>query len=616
MDATAKKLLKLLDSDDLELRVSAAQVFSELGISSKPVIKALGKCLREPYEPIQMAALKGLARLGASDVAHLVVPMILKGGDIREHVMAVVAAIGPSAVPQLRDLYDDADFNGRRAIITSLSALNGKPAVEFMLNKLAEESFEQQQHLLACLAEAINAMKPAQQTPIFPLVQKLLRGKPDPSSPYLHISGLILLGCFRGRSLAARARKILRNYADPKHLPEIRRFALVSLYRQSDELKATPDFLRFLQKSLCDSDWENVAQHALTGFKKVDLNSKDCLKLVQLLNKSPHFTVHIHVFERLTGINRPEIASAIVPFLSDSRFRVREAAETALRQISSGIESLFKTLVESEDLEVTQRVNSILQEFPQKTRRKYLDRAVKRLLLLFERNDVRYRSFLEFVKGVDPEPLRAKVHEKVLKLKNGASREKWARICVYMQLLWDNHMITSEGRYHFAIALIRQSARNLDPASRRSDLGLRVLRALIYDSYEELVEKIVADKQLKPDDYYYLGFHFAEESEQMGQFGVRMLQHLVETFPRSQISPQAQQKLKLHLPEEPEDQDEAAEKKPSRKKAASKRGSSKKAGKASGKKKSGSSRRVTINVSASTSAARKAKSPRKKTSKS
>ena len=106
MDATAKKLLKLLDSDDLELRVAAARVFSELGISSKPVIKALGKCLREPYEPIQLAALKGLARLGASDVAHLVIPMILKGGDVREHVMAVVAAIGPSAVPQLRDLYD------------------------------------------------------------------------------------------------------------------------------------------------------------------------------------------------------------------------------------------------------------------------------------------------------------------------------------------------------------------------------------------------------------------------------------------------------------------------------------------------------------------------------
>lgn len=614
MDATAKKLLKLLDSNDYELRVSVAQVFSELGISSKPVIKALGNCLREPYEPIQLAALKGLARLGAADVAHLVVPMILKGGEVREHVLAVIAAIGPSAVPQLRDLYDEADFNGRRAIITSLSTLNGKPAIEFMLKKLGEESFEQQQHLLARLAEAINAMMPAQQTPVFPLVQKLLRGKPDPSSPYLHISGLILLGCFRGKSLAGRARKILRNYSDPKHLPEIRRFALVSLYRQSDELKATPEFLRFLQKCLCDPDWENVAQHALTGFKKLDLNSKDCLKLVQLLNNSPHFTVHIHVFERLEGINRPEIASAIVPFLSDSRFRVREAAEAALRQIASGIESLFKTLVDSEDLEVTQRVNAILQEFPQKTRLKYLDRAVKRLLLLFERNDARYRSFLEFVKGVDPEPFRKKVHDKVLKLKNGGSRDKWSRISIYMQLLWDNHMITSEGRYHFAIALVRQSMRNLDPASRRSDLGLRVLRALIYDSYEDLVEKIIADKQVKPEDFYYLGFHFAEESEQMGEFGIRMLQHLVETFPRNKISQQAEHKLKLHLGE-PE---ETAEEKNSKTSGSS----VKKSRKAAGKKNSASSsRRVTINVRASTSAARKARpkksqSTRKRASKS
>ena len=35
MDATTKKLLNLLGSDDLELRVAAAQVFSELGISTR-----------------------------------------------------------------------------------------------------------------------------------------------------------------------------------------------------------------------------------------------------------------------------------------------------------------------------------------------------------------------------------------------------------------------------------------------------------------------------------------------------------------------------------------------------------------------------------------------------
>ena len=251
-------------------------------------------------------------------------------------------------------------------------------------------------------------------------------------------------------------------------------------------------------------------------------------------------------------------------------------------------------------------MNSILQEFPQKTRRKYLDRAVKRLILLFERNDVRYRSFLEFVKGVDADPLRTKVYQKAVKLKNGSSRDKWVRIIEYMQLLWDHHMITSEGRYFFAIALIRQSSRDLDPASRRSDLGLRVLRALIYDSYIELVEKITVDKHIGAEDYYYLGFHFAEEGEQMGRFGIRMLRHLVEAFPRNKIAEQAQQKLRLHLGDEVEEE-EAVE---SSKAAKAKKPAGKKKPKTKSKKKS--SRRVTIDVSASTSAARKARSAKKK----
>jgi hypothetical protein len=42
--------------------------------------------------------------------------------------------------------------------------------------------------------------------------------------------------------------------------------------------------------------------------------------VVSLLHKSPHFSVHIHVFERLRGQDSREVARAIIPFLSDSRF--------------------------------------------------------------------------------------------------------------------------------------------------------------------------------------------------------------------------------------------------------------------------------------------------------
>ena len=124
------------------------------------------------------------------------------------------------------------------------------------------------------------------------------------------------------------------------------------------------------------------------------------------------------------------------------------------------------------------------------------------------------------------------------------------------------------------------------------------------------MEKITVDKHIGPEDYYYLGFHFAEEGEQMGRFGIRMLRHLVEAFPRNKIAEQAQQKLRLHLGDEVEEEEVVEPSKAEKaKKPAGKKKSKTKSKKKSKKK---SSRRVTIDVSASTSAARKARSAKKK----
>ena len=134
---------------------------------------------------------------------------------------------------------------------------------------------------------------------------------------------------------------------------------------------------------------------------------------------------------------------------------------------------------------------------------------------------------------------------------------------------------------------------------------------MIYDSYEELVDKITVDKHVKPEDYYYLGFHFAEEGEQMGRFGISMLKHLVEAFSRNQLAEQAQQKLRLHLGDEEEEVEEEAASSAKEKAPAAKKPAGKKKSKKAKKSKKSSSRRVTIDVSASTSAARKARPAKK-----
>ena len=545
MNALLKKLAQLLDSNDLELRIAAMKVITEIGFSSKLVIQSLGRCLREPHDELRLGALRALARLGAKDVAHTVVPLILESGPLREQAMAVISAVGPAVISQLKVLYPEADFHGKRAVITALAKIGGKPALQFLLKILPEEPFEIQKHLALCICEALDRMTPALQAPIYSMAMRLLRSKEIEKHPQVLVTGAILLGHFRGSSLAARARHELRALADKKHPSEVRRHALVSFNRLVAEAKLSSSDEQFLWKALLDEDWHNVAQQALTSFQRLDIPKKALPKLVTLLHQSPHFSLHIHIFERLQTSDRPEVAEAILPFLADPRFRVRDAAEAALRKMPTSIESLFALLMKTEDLEVTQRVNAILKDFPQETRQKYVERAAGRLLSLFEENDLHYKSFLEFVKSLDPDPLRRRIYEKAQTHKKSKAKDRWERMAGLLQILWDNHLITAEGRYLLALALVKSSPKDLAPAARRANLGLRVIRALIYDNYDGLVKRLVHDKDLDSDDYFYLGFHFSEEGDDMRPFATAMLEHVVKKYPKAKVTGPAAHKLQL-----------------------------------------------------------------------
>lgn len=539
-----KRLVGLLDSGDIALRIAAARVVSELGIRTRSVVQALGRCLKEPHEELRAVALSALARLGAADVAPMVVPLILSPGPLREHAMSVIAAVGPSVTPQLKSLYGQADFHGKRAVATAISRVGGKDGLSFLVKILPSEPFELQKHVTLCLSEALERLPPRDQAPVLSSILRLVRERGMAKLPQVLASGAVLLGHARG-ALVPRAREALRQLIDKKHPPEVRRHAIISWGRLISENEIRPRDIEFLFGLLRDEDWHNIAQHALYGLQKLSLDSKHLGRLIDLLRESPHFSVHIHVFERLQTCDRPEIARAILPFLSDPRFRVREAAETALRKMPSAIDSLFFLLMKTDDLEVTQRINAILRDFPQETRAKYMGRAVARLFELFEANDPHYKSFLEFAKAVDPEALRKRVYEAAAALKRSRRSDRWERIAGLVQMLWDNHLITAEGRYFLGVAQLRSAPKDLSPAARRGHLALRVLRSLVYDDPEGLAARLKSDKDLTAEDYHFLGFHFAEEGDEFRPFARAMLEHVVKKFPRSSAAAAAAHKLEL-----------------------------------------------------------------------
>jgi hypothetical protein len=554
MDPLTRKLIQLLQSPDLELRSAALRVIGELEVNGQPVIQAVGRCLREPREEHQILALKVLNRLGAGEAVNVIVPLLASSGVLSEHALAIVIAVGQKAVPALTQLFDEsaevsllgsgssahavasAHF-ARRAVVTALAAIGGKVALQFLVERLSGSSGELQRHLISSVCDALDRTPPAQQSVVFDSVADLLGSEHDQTK----IGAINILGHFKDGSTAGKARAALRRFAERKYPLEVRRYALLSYQRLLEGASPTADDLKFLKETLCDGDWQNISRHALAALEKMAVSPKEFAFFHELLRRSPHLPVRRHVLGVMGNVDRAEIAESILPFLGSEDLALQERAEQTLRSMPSAAPRLLALVAESDDFDVAQRSYAILRELPPDVRARQVERAVDLLVECLDQNVDRHKFFLEFVRSVDPEPLRKRLYRLAKTLKTGRTRDRWERIVQYLRLLWDHHLITPEGRYLLAVALLKQSDRDLAPATRRENLGLQVIRALIYDDQEHLVRTLKRDRDLGPEDIFYLGFHFAEEGEATRPFGAEMLEHVLRTAPASNSSRSAAQ---------------------------------------------------------------------------
>ncbi len=114
-----------------------------------------------------------------------------------------------------------------------------------------------------------------------------------------------------------------------------------------------------------------------------------------------------------------------------------------------------------------------------------------------------------------------------------------------LKLLADRNLLTPEQRYEYALVLLRGSRKDVRRDARTSDPSLRVLSALARQDGAKLVKRLVKERGLGADDYYYVGFHLSEGHDEMRGHGHKILEHVVDRYPRHKLRRAAKQKLDL-----------------------------------------------------------------------
>jgi hypothetical protein len=253
----------------------------------------------------------------------------------------------------------------------------------------------------------------------------------------------------------------------------------------------------------------------------------------------------MHVLGRLHGFDRTQVVREVVPFLSSDNNRLRDSAEAALKTMPSSIDALFDLLLHEADGDVVRRIQWILRAHPEKSRLRYVPRAVDRLLVMVDKGEGRKETLLDFICSTDASILQKKVSARLKTLKRSTARNRWERMQSLLQLLAERKLLTLDQRYEYALLLLRSSKKDVKRESRGADPSLRLFGALVAQDGARLVKDLKREKSLGAEDYYYLGFHFSEDMEVTRPHGAALLSHVVERYPRHKLKKPARQKLDL-----------------------------------------------------------------------
>jgi len=545
MEKTARALTRLLSTPDVNLRLAALRVVAALEMRNKTVIDAIAESLDSEHEAVQVQALRALANLGPADAIQWVAPKLLESGAVRQQAAQVMVLGGNASVPVLRKLYARADAGGRRLLATTLGEIGGRAAYQFLMKQLPTEDLEMVKHLTGCMRAAFGKMTPAARLTALRDLRTFLKAKSTQKSPHAVIAGLVLLGGVSDPKAVAETQKLLFPYLDRRQPETVRRNAAISLSRLPVDPRKADTLVTQLLTYLCEAEWAPVAQNLLPLLQRLELGPAATLKLVPLLRKSPHVAVRMHVLGRLHGVDRLPVVKEILPFLSSDNSRLRDAAEAALKTMPSAIDALFDLLLHEADADIVRRIQWILRAHPEKSRLRYVPRAVDRLLTLVDRGEGRQEPLIEFICATDTAVLQKKVNARLKTLKRTTARNRWDRMGALLRLLAERKLLTPDQRYEYALLLLRDSKKDVKRESRGADPSLRLFGALASQDGAKLVRNLKRETGLGAEDYYYLGFHFSEGVEVTRPHGAALLSHVVERYPRHKLKKPARQKLDL-----------------------------------------------------------------------
>lgn len=164
---------------------------------------------------------------------------------------------------------------------------------------------------------------------------------------------------------------------------------------------------------------------------------------------------------------------------------------------------------------------------------KLVDATITRL----ERDGRGYEATLALARVAAPEATAEALRDLAAKLKKQKKDERAAHVLI---LLTHSTGATDDDRVRLALLALKKSRLDPRPDNRARDEAIKLFEDIA--GTVDVLAVLKKDKSITDEQLFYLGFHFAEEGDPIGE---QLLSEVVARSPRSKIGKAAKNKLKL-----------------------------------------------------------------------
>ncbi|HLK38306.1 MAG TPA: hypothetical protein VKU41_16200, partial [Polyangiaceae bacterium] len=279
----------------------------------------------------------------------------------------------------------------------------------------------------------------------------------------------------------------------------------------------------------------------------------DVLKPLQKLLSHPDFERARFVIEMLGRMPGAEAARGLVGVLADTKDKRRaELAAASLAEARAegttaapgsspirdeAVPALAKALLEASDTDRAWLLRAVVRpsakKIPAAARRELLETACRRL----SSGQTPWEPLLAAARDADAQAAAQALRDVAVRLRK-AQPDKAA---VVLRVLCHGEGGTDDDRYTLAAVELARGTRDTRAAARAGDESLRMFGALLGRGVD-VATHLKKDRSLDLSHLYYVGFHFAEQGDPVGE---ELLKTVVEKGGRAKIAKMARSKLAL-----------------------------------------------------------------------